>query len=85
MRIITEINGIETNEPNNLAELSINIAFSANGYDKVVSLPRYQFGVGGGAVNDASVILNKWLNDGNGGGVGMFEGVPFKQYLERMF
>ncbi len=72
------LKGVETNEPNNYPELSINTEYDINGNVTSVSISNWEFGVNDGRKpNDAVISLLKHKDDAFKGGVGLLEGVPF--------
>jgi hypothetical protein len=83
MRIIFTLNGIEINDPNNWAELEIELNYDKNNNNEVVSINNWELGVGqSNNAKDGAVIANRHILGGQTGSVGVFEGVPFNIDLD---
>lgn len=77
------LDGIEINEPNNFAELSIDIEYDNDGNKQSVSINNWEFGVNDNRnANDAIPLIMRHKIDGLTGGVGVLEGKPFKIELD---
>ena len=76
MRIIFTLNGIEINDPNNWAELEIELNYDKNNNNEVVSINNWELGVGqSNNAKDGAVIANNHIASGITGDVGVFEGI----------
>jgi hypothetical protein len=76
------INNQQIREPNNWAELGIELNYDKDEPNALVSINNWQLGVG---INDNKDSAKKGLahiNGGLSGGVGVFEGAPFRIELE---
>ena len=83
MRIIFTLNGIEINDPNNWAELEIELNYDKNNNNEVVSINNWELGVGqSNNAKDGAVIANNHIASGITGDVGVFEGIPFEVDLD---
>lgn len=78
------LNNTQITEPNNWAELSIELNFDKDNPSAQVGINEWDFGVGGYDANkDGAIINNTHINNGLTGGVGIFEGLPFRIELEK--
>lgn len=80
------LNGVKITEPLNYKELSIELNFDKDdpAYRGQVSTNDWTFGLGDkNDNNDASRIINKYINDGLVGGYGIFDGIPFRIELQQ--
>lgn len=77
------LDGIEINDPINLAELEIELNFDRDDNTEAVSINEWVLGVGDKRFpNDGAVLANKHIDNGLIGGVGVFEGMPFRVDLD---
>jgi hypothetical protein len=78
------LNNTQINEPNNWAELSIELNFDKDNPSAQVGINEWDFGVGGYDANkDGASLSNTHIENGLTNGVGIFEGVPFRIELEK--
>jgi hypothetical protein len=80
MKEIFELNGTETNPPNNYPELSIQLNYDIDGVQQSLGINDWEFGVMNNNSLDGAFILKNILRNPNG--VGIIEGVPWKIYLD---
>jgi hypothetical protein len=81
MEINYYIDNIEVEKPINHAELGIEINYDMDdSANQSVSITEFEFGVGSQVeANDAATLINAHRSNGSsGGGVGVFEGLPFR-------
>jgi hypothetical protein len=76
------LNNLRINEPNNWQELSLELNFDTDNPNAAVNVNEWDLGLGGYSDTDGAVLSNKHLTDGLTGGVGLFEGLPFRIELE---
>jgi hypothetical protein len=84
MNINFYINEKRIKEPLNWKELSIELNFDKDSPNARVSINEWDLGLGGYQPEDDGAILsNNHITDGLTGGVGIFEGLPFRIELEQ--
>src|SRR6056300_1258999 len=77
------INNKRITEPNNWKELSLELNFDRDDPNSQVNINEWELGVGGYDPNkDGANLSNAHINNGLSGGVGIFEGLPFRIELE---
>ena len=72
-------------EPLNYEELSISLVFDGDDPEQrnQVSVNNWQFGLGDNQdAGDGAEIIKKYINEGLVGGLGIFEGLPFRIELD---
>jgi hypothetical protein len=82
MKVIPYINNTIINDPNNLAELSIDITFDNTENVQELSITSWEIGVGASG-NDGALLANNHILSGLTTGVGALEGQPFQLDLEK--
>lgn len=83
MKVIVEIDGTETNDPNNLEGLEIELNYDKDSEAQAVSINNLELGVGDARdSNDGAIVSKKHIDDGLTGGVGVFEGKPLMIKLD---
>jgi len=83
MKITFKLTGIEISDPNNWAELEIDLNYDKNNNNEVVSINNWEIGLGqSNDAKDGATIINKYIAAGNTGGTGVFEGMPFDIHLD---
>jgi hypothetical protein len=82
MKVEFYINGIEVNQPNNLDEFKISRTYDKDGNIVTTTTNNFIWGVNDRRrANDAIPIIEKHIQDGKNGGVGVTEGLPLEIYL----
>lgn len=76
------INNEQIKEPNNWAELGIELNFDKDEPNAAVSINRWDMGVGANNSKDSAKKSLAHIIGGLSGGVGVFEGAPFRIELE---
>lgn len=77
------LNGVEINEPNNYAQLEIELNYEKNSLKEVVTINDWVIGTGDNRTgNDGLTILRNYLAKGLTGGQGVTEGIPFQIKLD---
>jgi hypothetical protein len=76
------LNNLRINPPNNWKELFLELNFDSDDPNAQVNVNDWDMGLGGSSTTDGAVLSNKHLTDGLTGGVGIFEGLPFRIELE---
>lgn len=83
MRARFFINDVEVNEPNNYAELGIELNYDPNDIDsQAVTINEWELGVGGGDLQDGESAARNHFLQGLTSGVGVGEGIPFKIIID---
>ena len=83
MKVLVEIDGAETNDPNNLAGLEIELNYDKDSEDQAISINNLELGVGDARnPNDGAIVSNDHIDAGLTGGVGVFEGKPLNLKLD---
>lgn len=83
MRVRHFLNGVEINDPNNYAELAIELNYDKDEPTAQVSINEWEFGVGDKRnSNDGAIISNNFINSGLASGVGVGEGIPYMVKVE---
>ena len=83
MKVNFYINNKKITEPLNYQELSLQLNYDADDPNAAVNINEWELGVGGYNPNkDGANLSNAHINNGLSGGVGIFEGLPFRIELE---
>jgi hypothetical protein len=83
MKVLTYLKDVETNDPLNLGELSIDITYDKDGNKESATLNNFVFGVNDlRKSNDAFKLCTDHVYGGLTGGVGVFEGLPLRMVLD---
>lgn len=84
MKVIFKLDGVDITDPNNWAELEIELNYDRNVDKEVVSVNTWELGLGDRTVsNDGKIIAQNHIDGGTvSGGVGVFEGQPFRIKLD---
>jgi hypothetical protein len=84
MKVNFYINNKKITEPLNYQELSLQLNYDTDEPNAQVNVNQWELGVGGYDSNkDGAVLSNAHINNGLTGGVGIFEGLPFRIELEK--
>lgn len=79
MEVFYFINGQEVNRPLNYKQLTVELNYDKDRSDNAVSLTEFEWGLGSQVDGkDAAQIINDYRRGGLSGGVGVFEGLPFR-------
>jgi hypothetical protein len=82
-KVISYVQGLEINQPNNLGELAIDITYDDNGSSESLSINNWEFGVNDRRNgNDAVQLIKNYYLNGLTGGTGVLEGLPFALDLD---
>jgi len=82
-KVISYVQGLEINQPNNLGELAIDITYDENGSSESLSINNWEFGVNDRRNgNDAVQLIKDYYLNGLAGGTGVLEGLPFALDLD---
>lgn len=83
MKIKCYINNELINDPNNLSELGIELNYDTDNPSARVGINEWELGIADRFNTDGAKLSNAHLSEGLTGGVGVFEGLPFRIDLEK--